>query len=264
VFGTLVLWRDMWPLEFAIYDDYDDKVLFIRIYGDEGQIGYLLPIGIELEQALGIFDSFVQGPKLFYNVAQAELETLQRLYGSVSVGKQYSSDDYLYCAESIAALKGRKLHGQRNHRNYFERTWTFHFEEVTDANVRDARSFFESFADSKPSDLFLEGNRKILEVLDNLDVYQFSSMALYAEGKIIGCTFGKLLGDTLYVSIEQANRDYRGAYPMLASAFVSAHLDEGALFVNREDDMGDEGLRSSKLAWNPCEIIEKYSVTVNE
>jgi len=258
VFGTIMMWRDMWPLEFAVYDD---KALFMRIEMAEGNKGYLMPIGMEPEYTLGILNDFHQGQKQFYNVAQEELETLQRVYGNVSAMKQVSAGDYLYNADSIATLNGRKLHGQRNHCNYFERTWAFHFEKVTNDNVRDVRVFFERFSDAKSSVFFQEAYHKILEVLDNLDIYQFSSLALYAEDKIIGCTFGTLLGDTLYVSVEQADRNYRGAYPKLASAFASAHLDAGALFINREDDMGEEGLRSSKQAWNPCQIIEKYSVT---
>jgi len=222
----------------------------------------MLPMGLGLEQALSILDAFHPGQKQFYYVAQAELEILHSRYDKVDAQKQRSTYDYLYDAHSIATLQGRKLHGQRNHRNYFERTWAFHFEEVTSANVKDVREFIESVAESKSSEFFLEGHRKTLEVLDNLDIYEFVSLALYAEGKVVGCTFGTLIGDTLFVTIEQANKDYRGAYPKLASTFASAHLDAGILFVNREDDLGDEGLRDSKLAWQPIEIIEKFSVTV--
>jgi len=254
-----MIWRDMWPLEFAVYDD---KVLFLRVEDTKDQVGYMLPMGLGLEQALSILDTFHPGQKQFYYVAQAELETLQSRYGKVDAQKQRSAYDYLYDAFSIAALKGRKLHGQRNHRNYFERTWAYHFEEITSTNVKDVRGFIESTAESKSSVFFLEGHRKTLEVLDNLDIYEFVTLALYAEGKVVGCTFGTLVGDTLFVTIEQANRGYRGAYPKLASEFASTHLDAGILFVNREDDLGNESLRESKLAWKTIEIIEKFSVTV--
>jgi len=257
------MWRDMWPTDYAI----SRENLFFRVDNNKGQTGYMLPIGgnmgFDLEQALDLLDSYDQGQKVFYNVAKTELDILHQRYTDISVKDQSSAYDYLYCARAMAALSGRKLHGQRNHCNYFERTWKFHFSEVTNENAHDAKAFFERFAVEKHSDFFTESNHKILEVLDNLDVYRFSSLALYVDGKIIGCTFGTLIGDTLYVSIEQADRDYRGAYPKLASAFVEAHLDAGAKFVNREDDMGDEGLRRSKLAWNPVEILEKFTITVN-
>ena len=259
VFGTLLLWRDMWPTEFAIYND----TVFFRLESTNGNKGYLLPIGGDLEQALDVLDSYHEGHKLFYNVPKTELDLLQQRYSGVSVKTVDSGGDYLYDAAAMAAVKGRKLHGQRNHINYFDRTWTHHFEKITDANVQDVRAFVEREVVSDSSDFFREGTRKTFELLDNLDVYDFSSLALYVGGEIVGFTFGSLLGDTLYVSIEQADRSFRGAYPKLVSAFVSEHLDKGAVFVNREDDLGDEGLRKAKLAWNPCEIVERFVVAVD-
>jgi len=256
VYGTVLLWRDMWPLDFAIYNN----TVFIRLEIDKDRMGYMLPVSSDLEQALDVLDSYHQGDKLFYNVPKSEIETLKQRYDDITVTEIGSGGDYLYNADSMAALSGRKLHGQRNHLNYFERTWTFRTEKITDANVNDVKAFVERKVVSDSSDLFKEGNRKTFEVFDNLDVYDFSSLALYADDKLIGFTFGTLLNDTLYVTIEQADRDYRGAYPKLASSFVSEHLDKGALFVNREDDLGNDGLRRSKLAWNPCEIVERYAV----
>jgi len=248
----------MWPMEFAVFDD----TVFIRIEVSEGQVAYMLPIGGELEKSLDTLDSFQPGKKLFYNIPGNEAEILKQRYNNVSISPIASGGDYLYCAESMATLSGRKLHGQRNHCNYFERTWAHHFEEITNTNVRDVIDFIERKEVSNSSELLEEGNRKTLEVFDNLDIYGFSSLALYAESKVVGFTFGTLLGDTLYVTIEQADRDYRGVYPKLSSTFVSKHLEAGAVYVNREDDLGDEGLRKAKLAWNPLEIIDKLAVVV--
>jgi len=258
VYGTVLLWRDMWPLEFAFYDD----IAFMRVDVYDGAVGYMLPVGGDLERALDILDSCVPENKLFFNVPGPEVDFLRQRYGDISVKSIGSGGDYLYDAESMAALSGRKLHGQRNHANYFERTWEYRFEEITSSNVCDVKAFIESKPVTASSEIFTEGNRKTLELLDNLSIYDFSSLTLYAGDKVVGFTFGTLLGDTLYVTIEQADRDYRGAYPMLASKFVSDHLDAGAGFVNREDDLDNEGLRRSKQAWNPCEIVGRFSVTI--
>ena len=258
VFGTLLMWRDMWPTDVALHDD----IVFIRLEVSEGQTAYMLPIANDLVHAIGVLDSHHPGSKLFYNVPEAGVDLLQRRNSNVNVTAIESGGDYIYEAEAMATLSGRKLNGQRNHRNYFERTWKHHFEEITATNLGDVKAFIESKAVPASSALFEEGNSKTLEVLENPDIYNVSTMALYAESKVIGFTFGTLLGDTLYVTVEQADRDYRGAYPKLASAFVESHLGRGVLFVNREDDLGNEGLRKAKLAWNPYEVVERFSVAV--
>jgi len=252
------MWRDMWPMEYAVCDD----ILFLRMELPDSQKAYLLPITGDLDKALDILDSFQKEAKLFINVPEDEIERFKQRYGQVAVEAINSGGDYIYDAESMANLTGRKLHGQRNHLNFFKRTWEYRLEEITAANVHDVKEFIKRKAVTASSALFEEGNLKTFEALDNLDTYNFSSLVLYAEGKVIGFTLGTLLNDTLYVTIEQADRDYRGAYPKLASAFVTAHLDSGAKFVNREDDIGDEGLRRSKLAWNPCEVVERYIIEI--
>ena len=258
IFGTVLMWRDMWPTEIAVHDD----MVFIRIEVSEGQKAYLLPIADDPVRAIGVLDSHQPGSKLFYNVPETMIELLDRRFKKVTVSTIESGGDYIYTAESMATLSGRKLNGQRNHRNFFERTWKHHVEEITENNIKDVVAFIELKAVPASSALFNEGNRKTLEVLENPDIYNISTMALYVEDKVVGFTFGTLLGDTLYVAVEQADRDYRGAYPKLASEFVSAHINRGALFVNREDDLGNEGLRKAKLAWNPCEVVERFSVSV--
>ena len=270
VFGTLFFWRDMWPAEYAIHDN----TVFIRLELEPGgQKGYMLPVGGDLKESLYLLDTYFETQQtgaqenkniLYCNIPDKETKTLEQHYGNITITPVKSGGDYIYCAESMATLSGRKLHGQRNHSNYFERTWEHHFEEISKSNVQDVKAFIESKAVSSPTELFQEGNRKTFEALDNLDTYGFSSLALYADKALIGFTLGTLLDDTLYVTIEQADREYRGAYPKLASTFVSKHLHAGATHVNREDDLGNEGLRKAKLAWNPLEIIGRNTVMVSD
>jgi len=258
VFGTVLMWRDMWPVEFAVYEN----SLFLRVEVEKDQVEYMLPISDNLEHALGVLDSYQPGPKTFCYVPKVEIETLKRHYSSIDIGLGNLGGDYLYCADAMATLTGRKLHGKRNHMNYFDRTWSHRFEEISSSNAHDVKDFIAQNLIHGTSDVFYEGNKKMLEALDNLDIYGFSTLALYVENHLVGFTFGTLLGDTLYVNVEQADRDYRGAYPKIASEFVSMHLGDGVKFVNREDDLDDEGLRKAKLAWNPCDIIERFTVEV--
>ncbi|MCL2425780.1 MAG: phosphatidylglycerol lysyltransferase domain-containing protein [Oscillospiraceae bacterium] len=258
VFGTVLLWRDMWPTEFAV----SDNSLFLRVEVEEGKTEYMLPITDNLEHALGTLDSYQPGPKTYCYVPETEIDTLKRHYSNIDIEIGNLNGDYLYCADAMATLSGRKLHGKRNHSNYFDRTWSHHFEEITSSNAQDIKDFIALKTVIASSDIFIEGNKKILEALDNLESYDFSTLALYVDNHVVGFTLGTLLGDTLYVNVEQADRDYRGAYPKLASEFIARHLDDGVAYVNREDDLDDEGLRKAKLAWNPCDVIQRFSVEV--
>ena len=80
------------------------------------------------------------------------------------------------------------------------------------------------------------------------------------NGEIVAASFGEIVGDTMYVHIEKALRSFRGAYPMITSQFLHYYFQDGLLFVNREEDMGDEGLRYSKSAYHPCCLLKKYII----
>ena len=92
-------------------------------------------------------------------------------------------------------------------------------------------------------------------------VYGLVGGVLRADGAIVGFTLGEVLRDTLYIHIEKADRDYPGAYQMLCRQFCTAYAD-GLAYVNREEDMGDLGLRKAKRDLHPVTQLKKYTVEV--
>ena len=109
---------------------------------------------------------------------------------------------------------------------------------------------------------YLEDLNKTKEVLNNLDLYDMKGGLLMVEDRLAGFSLGEVLGDTLFIHIEKADREIFGAYQMLVSQFAQAYAGEGVSFLNREDDVGDPGLRTSKLSYHPVALLEKYVVTV--
>ena len=87
---------------------------------------------------------------------------------------------------------------------------------------------------------------------------------LLVDGEIVGFSLGEIIGATLFPHIEKADRDYEGCYQMLVAQFAQQFAHEGISFINREDDTGDLGLRTSKLSYHPVALLEKYTVTVEE
>ena len=83
---------------------------------------------------------------------------------------------------------------------------------------------------------------------------------ILVSGDPVAISFGEIIGDTFFIHIEKASRTVRGSYQMMLSEFVTHYADESVLYVNREEDVGDPGLRYSKEAYHPERLLAKYIV----
>ena len=171
----------------------------------------------------------------------------------------------MYTASDLINLTGRKYHGQKNHLNYFKKTYTdYSFEEITGSNVGEVIEFFKSLKNpsSIDSEVLAEDRIKTFEVLENYDAYALLGGFIRTGDKIVAFSIGEILGDVLFVHIEKADTSYRGAYQIINNEFAKHYTTEQIEFINREDDAGDAGLRISKQSYHPVEMIDKYIVEV--
>lgn len=86
-------------------------------------------------------------------------------------------------------------------------------------------------------------------------------LLLRVNGEIAAMTLGSPLSETVFdVHFEKALDCYEGAYAAINRAFARYIRDKypAAMYLNREDDMGLEGLRKAKLSYNPACLHEKY------
>ena len=102
----------------------------------------------------------------------------------------------------------------------------------------------------------------VREVLEHYDVYGLLGTCVLIGGSVIAFAIGSRRGPMLFEHIEKASRDYPGAYQKIASEFAKMYGTCEIRFVNREDDMGNLSLRTSKLAYQPVELVEKYMICV--
>ncbi len=258
--GGAVMWRNGFGNDFALVED----ILFLRSRNDAAGFAYAVPLG-NLERGVALLLEHCKDsgqPLRFCSVAEENKERLLALLPEYTANANRDWFDYLYRAESLSTLAGKKLAGQRNHKNFFLKThpdWCF--EEITDENLSELQDFFNFFCKEnyKDSEYFHHEVAAVREVLQNRRVYGFLGGLIRAEGKICAFSFGERVGDTLFVHIEKADRNIRGAYQMMVSEFV-AHFAGDAEFVNREEDVGDEGLRYAKKSYHPCALLAKYTV----
>lgn len=174
--------------------------------------------------------------------------------------------DYVYSIEELAVLKGKRFQSKRNFANRF---WAHHPHcqavALDDANLPAAREMLETwFAQRKQvdpmADFYLE--RSALEkALYNREALSLEGMVLIEQGQVLAFTLGSFLSqDTFDIHFEKALDRADGAYAAINQAF-SRHLAEKypqLRYLNREDDMGIEGLRKAKLSYHPDHLVEKY------
>lgn len=267
-YGGILMWVNYFHYEFAIVDD----TLFIkgRVESNISQVAFSLPVGkLPLPLCINILKEYCKIhdlPLTFSAVPEYAMENMRRLNPS---GIEELSDwgDYLYSAESLATLRGKKLGKKRNHVNQFLSKYPdYIFERLTPRNADEAIAFMDLI--DKEGDMNEMAvteralNREMLEVIKNGDQNLVGAILRDKDSNILAFTIGDVKGDTLFIHIEKALRETPGAFEMINKKFAEAMVKDNPQieYINREDDSGDAGLRQAKLSYYPVEILKKYNV----
>ncbi len=204
-------------------------------------------------------------PLLLSSVPSERLDLSTHRYGrSVHLTNPRTWRDYLYRIEDFVEYAGKRFAGQRNHVSKFHRLYpTATYAPLTIKDLPEVRDFLQVYAERQYAKHSFFANEELhgtCKLLDAFEALGFIGGILRHEGKIIAITFGSISGDTLIVHVEKALTGYEGVYPSIAQAFAKATQRPGLLYINREDDAGDCGLRKSKLQYNPIRLIDKYTL----
>lgn len=263
--GGLLLWRDYFDLSYAAVG----SSMIYRLRLPDGTVAHQVPADPDpaLLHAIAGTCAAQELPCRFAFVSSEGLEQLQRTFSAdrLIVTPQREWFDYLYEKDAMITYAGKKLRGQRNHVNKFRAAYPrWRFLRADASHLPLLREFYEIFwrENRKSAPTWLEEERKIPEWLDHFEEYGFLCGILTVDGTVAGFSVGERSGDTLVIHTEKADRRFHGSYPMLAARFVEAFAgdDPTLRYVNREDDSGDEGLRTAKMSYHPCALLEKYLV----
>lgn len=176
-----------------------------------------------------------------------------------------SNYDYLYKTSDLAALRGKRFHGKKNHVNRFNSVYEgrFAIEDISDENAEEIIEFVKRINAKKElkgveRKLLSDEERMMEEIMNEYDQIGLEGILLRIDGRPEGVAFGGRLGsDTIVEHVEKADVDYCGIYQKLNNEFC-IRMQPRYAYVNREEDMGIEGLRRSKLSYKPIRLIKKY------
>jgi uncharacterized protein len=174
--------------------------------------------------------------------------------------------DYLYSIEDLIDLKGNRFHKKKNLVNQFTNAYDFSYMNLSGAMIDQALGMQEDWCtwrDCEGNDTLTAENNAIARVLDNWKTFKgISGGALVVDEIIVAYTIAETMPDkTLLIHFEKACPDHKGSYQAINQQFL-VHAAKGHTVVNREQDLGDEGLRKAKLSYHPIGYIKKYELTL--
>lgn len=257
-----------WMPEFDIEYCVEDAVLYLRSRNLGGIMCYWFPMRMEgrcgEKEIRRLLEFRNEQETSFCFLTEEETEFLTEKFGAVGKGYEEDFSDYLYAAEEMRSFPGRKFSKKRNHLHQYVKAYGEPvFCEITEENISAVEAFYRSFSSERaPEEGFEEmEHRAVEDTLRNFFALSLVGGFLRVGESIVGFSIGEYKGDTLYVHIEKADISYRGAYATLVKCFAQRFAG-GVVYVNREEDMGEEGLRRSKQSFFPLELVRKYSITI--
>lgn len=279
-FANLISWRFLYNTQYAIVDDY----LIFRFYADK-HLAYMMPIPkptLDEEGKLRVLpcdecsvevirkireDSIAMGhPFLMMGVCNFMRDLVEDKFPDVfDIRADRDYCDYLYTREKLSNLSGKKLQPKRNHINKFKNLYPqYEYRELTkdlipyclDLEKQWRKTTME--ADHANDDEELSDElRSMTRAFDKWEELDLTGGTIFVDGRLVAFTFGCPINQcTFDVCVEKADINYEGSFAIINQEFVK-HLPENYFYINREEDLGDEGLRKAKLSYRPDILLEK-------
>ncbi|MEE9543454.1 MAG: DUF2156 domain-containing protein [Thermodesulfobacteriota bacterium] len=223
---------------------------------DSGDEFFMLPFGSpDDEMLLALFARF--------GTLKAACEELSKelLEKGFLVTEDRDNFDYLYLTEDLRDLAGRRYHKKRNLVKLFNANYTAKIEELTIDKIDDARTVLDSWLAERNPEAGDGDYAAALEALNNMAAINLKGAIYYIEGKPVAYTTGEIMPQmsTFVTHFEKGLNKYKGLLQFVNRDFAS-RLPEGCKFINREQDLGDAGLRQAKESYRPFGFVRKYRV----
>ena len=249
-FANLYLFRKAHHYRLATLPD-GNMVIIGR---DRDQPFFMLPFGLPAAAILQMLFADLRGMKC---VSASQAERLREL--GYTTREDRDNADYLYRRQDLAELSGRKFSQKRNHIKAFINNYDYRGEPLTEAHLAAALSILDQWRAQRSDAGDYEAAREALEQGEEL---QLCGGIYYADDRPVAYSLGEELmqGRCFAIHFEKAVAGYKGVWQFVNQAFASILPDKYET-INREQDLGDEGLRAAKLSYKPVGFVMKYRAT---
>jgi len=273
-FTNLFMWRKYYKFKYAeicgmlcIVSETEDRAPFA--FAPVGNIE-----GEELNRVINYLKEYFSKKGWQLRLERVNKDALNYLKKFVSdesdIIYERDASDYVYACSDLINLKGKKYDGKRNHINKFKKTYRYKYTGFDSQNaseyllsecIRILNEWCEQRGGSTNNDIKNERTANI-ELIENFTKLNCKAALVEVDGTYEAFTVGEMLNDnTAVIHIEKAKSSINGLYAFINQQFCEKEWSH-AEFINREQDLGIEGLRKAKLSYNPRYLIDKYNVII--
>ena len=255
-----------WAEDYGLTWAWSDDCVWIR--QSRPEVLYWAPVGpwseidwpTRLPEASG-------DPTIFIRIPNQLVEIWQTAFTDRAAFEEERGHwDYVYSVNELVDLKGNRFHKKKNLLNQFIKKYDYTYVPFAPELIDQAMALQESWCtwrDCESSDVLAAENHAIFRVLNNWGQLNGTlGGALMIDGSMVAYTVAEALTpQSVVIHFEKGDTRFKGVYQAINQMFL-AHSARDFLTVNREQDLNDEGLRKSKLSYNPTELLHKYRVTI--
>lgn len=265
---NIIMWSDEYNTEIA----FDENDLYIK-YNIDGMIFFGIPfVKTGLRKGIDNLIEYAKDNEIELAIGDVEpdiFKVIDTLYPDrFIVNYQRDGADYVYNIKDLADLSGKKYHGKKNHINKFKKTYDdWRYERMTDENTDECIEMVKewcvenvcAYDKSKADEICI-----MINSIRNKDKLGLIGGLIRANDRVVAVTLGGKINDEVFdINFEKAFADIPGAYTMINQQFIINELMDYK-YVNREEDMGLEGLRKAKESYLPAFMVQKGLVTLKD
>jgi len=262
-FTNMFIWRKAYKVGYCLKDG------FIFRRSESGK--YRFPIGggdicAALKEVKR--DSEERGGELKFDaLTETQCRILSEAFPErkFSFAKKPDYADYIYNASDLISLSGKKYHAKRNFINRFKQVndGRYRLSAIAQEDLDEVWVYNKEWCEKNGClhNLTLLGETCAVRIaFANYNELGLVGRVLKLDGKIIAYSFAtRINGETIDVHVEKAEYEIPGAYPIINNALASAEEFEEIRYINREEDMGIEGLRKAKESYHPEILLMRYN-----
>lgn len=265
---TMMMWQFSYPITYEIKEHY----AIVKWHFKEG-CSFMMPLCEKTywKEAMDDMRSYCAKEHGRFSIASATQEFKQWCEETYPDEFLYEdlvdAQDYVYLSEPHRTLSGKKMQKRRNHYNAFLKEYDqrFEYKSLKELTNEEILSYLDIWNEHHEASRSLISEKKGIKfLLQHQDVLKLMGGGLYIDGELKAFLIASALSsDTLEIHVEKADKEIRGLYIAMLKHFLM-HQDEKYTYINREDDMGLEHLRTAKMNMKPAYKIKKYGIYLND